>query len=226
MRKSALVCFMMFSGSLAFGQLDSNSITVNASRSTSLQPDQAVFAITVQSGFSTSLDDVIAALQGSGITQANFAGVATNSLGQQFVPPAPPMLSWAFTLQVPLSKTKDKLASLAALQQTMAQGTSGLTLSFGIQGTQVSTQLLQSQMCSLPDLVTDARAQAQKMADAAGVTLGSILALSSGTSNVVANVNQPIFAGVTGFITGSLGVAPEFAPPCALTVKFGLVRFQ
>src|SRR5579863_4641627 len=75
MRKSALVCFMMLSGSLAFGQLDSNSITVSASRSTSLQPDLAVFAVTVQSGLSTSLADVIAALQGSGITQANFAGV-------------------------------------------------------------------------------------------------------------------------------------------------------
>jgi hypothetical protein len=53
--------------SLAFGQIDSNSITVTASNNVSLQPDQAVFGTTVQSGINTGLDDVLMALQGSGI---------------------------------------------------------------------------------------------------------------------------------------------------------------
>ena len=61
----------------AFGQLDSNSVTVSATRSMTQQPDQVLFGVTVQSGLNTSLDDVVAALQGSGITAANFSAVGT-----------------------------------------------------------------------------------------------------------------------------------------------------
>jgi hypothetical protein len=56
MQKSALVCWIMLSCSLAFGQLDSNSITVNVSRSSNVQPDQVVFGNNVPSGVNTSLD--------------------------------------------------------------------------------------------------------------------------------------------------------------------------
>jgi uncharacterized protein YggE len=218
MRKGVLVCMMMFSSSLVFGQLDSNSITVNASRSTNLQPDQAVFAVTVQSGLSTSLDDVIAALQGSGITTSNFSSVRSLDSFTIIPPVSQPTsgLAWDFTLAAPLSKTKDTVASLASLQQSLAQGKSGLKLSFGVQGTRVSAQLLQSQTCSLADLVSDARAQAQKMADAAGLTLGSILALSSATSSS----GGVVIAALTGLLTDA------YAPPCALTVKFAVTRFQ
>ena len=69
---------------LLLGQLDSNSVTVTASNSATLQPDQAVFSIVVTSGLNASLDDVVAALQGSGITSANFAGIGgLPVLGQQ-----------------------------------------------------------------------------------------------------------------------------------------------
>src|SRR5260370_31326366 len=78
MSKKALFLALV-SGSLAFAQLDSNSITVSASRSGTLQPDQALFVVSVQSDLNTSLNDVLAALQGSGITSANFSGVSGNS---------------------------------------------------------------------------------------------------------------------------------------------------
>jgi uncharacterized protein YggE len=220
MRKSALVCLVMWLAPPAFGQLESNSITVSVSRSATVQPDQVVFAVTVQSGLSTSLDDVVAALQGSGITAANLAGV--NSINPLlYVQPAPPPLSWTFTLTEPFSKQKDTVTSLTALQQTIAQAKSGLTLSFTIAGTQVSAQALQSQTCSLSGLISDATSQAQSIAAAAGVTVGPILALSTSTAS-------PIPAAVN-FISGafsSVYVAPSpYAPPCGLTVKFGLLRF-
>ena len=207
----------MFLAPLAFGQLESNSITVSVSRSATVQPDQVVFAVTVQSGLSASLDDVLAALQGSGITASNFTGVSTNSFIT--VPPAP-SLSWTFTEMAPFAKQKDTVASLTALQQTVAQGKSGLTLSFTVAGTQVSAQALQSQTCSLTGLLSDAQAQAQSIAAAAGVTVGPILALSSATSS-------PIPAAVN-FVSGafsSVYVAPTTPAPCGLTVKFGMFRY-
>ena len=77
LKRTLSLCFVM-SASLLFGQLDSNSVTVTASRSTNVQPDQVLFAVYVTSRLSTSLDDVLAALKTSGITIANFSGVSTN----------------------------------------------------------------------------------------------------------------------------------------------------
>jgi uncharacterized protein YggE len=226
-RTAAIFVFAVFvfpcCCSLAFAQLDSNSITVSASNNATLQPDQAVFSVTVQSGFSTGFDDVLAALQGSGITSANFSGVSTNGVvdilgsapGGQL---PPPMLTWSFSLPVPLTNTKATVASLTTLQQNITKANNGLTLSFSIIGTQVSQQLAQSQTCSLPSLVAAATTQAQALAAAGGVNLGTILALSSSISNVVTN-SQTEFSGA--FISTLISSVP---PPCAITVKFNVTR--
>ena len=208
----AIVLPLLF-GSVAFGQLDSNSITVSASNNATLQPDQAIFAVTVQSGISTGFDDVLTALQGSGITAANFSGVTTQGQFAGTTLPgglAPlPSLFWTFNLPVSITNTKATVASLTTLQQTLATQNNGLTLSFSIVGTQVSQQLAQSQTCSLSALLTAATTQAQSLAAAGGFTLGSILAMSSSTSN---GVTSPY---ATPYVT---------QPSCAITVKFNVTR--
>jgi uncharacterized protein YggE len=195
--------------------LDSNSITVSASNSVTLQPDQAVFSLSVTSSFSSGLDDVLAALQGSGITAANLSGVTTqNEIAVISSGPGgqipPPMLTWSFTLTGPLTNTKATVASLTTLQQNIAKANNGLTLSFSVIGTQVSQQLAQSQTCSISALLTSATTQAQALASAGGVTLGAILALSSSTSNVVVAPSNPY--------------SSPTPPPCAITVKFNVTR--
>jgi uncharacterized protein YggE len=57
-----------------------------------------------------------------------------------------------------------------------------MTLSFQIQGTQVSPQARQSQACVAADLIADARAQAQKTAGSAGFTVLSVVSISGTTS--------------------------------------------
>ncbi len=188
--------FLIFT-SFAFAQLDSNSVTVTSSKITNLQPDQAVFAVAVDSDINTTINDVVAAVQPAGITLANFAGVSTLPVYTiQAFPVPPPNLEWVFRVTVPLSKTKDTVATLTALQQSL-QKNPGLRLSFTVQGTQVSQPSLQSQPCTISDLITDARAQAQKLADAAGRTVAGILAMSSSVSNAVGG--------------------------CVVTIKFGLL---
>jgi len=207
LRRTLILSFLM-SAPLVLGQLDSNSIIVTASRSTALQADQAVFTVDVQSGLNTGLDDVLGAIAGSGITLANFNGVNSGSqltfLTNPFLTTSPssapaPTLDWSFSLPVAISQIKATAASLTILQQNIAQKNSGLTLSFRVLGTQVSRQLQQSQTCSVSDLVSDARAEAQKLANAAGVTLGNILAMSTSISSNTS---------------------------CSLTVKFQLVRLS
>jgi uncharacterized protein YggE len=217
MRKSAAIFLPLLFCSAAFAQLDSNSITVSASSNTNLQPDQVVFAVSVQSGINTGLDDIVTALQGSGITAANFSGV--NTQGQTIatlgtMPPMPaPTLSWSFTLPAPLANIKATVASLTTVQQNIAKLNNGLMMSFSVIGTQVSQQLAQSQTCSLPGLITSATMQAQSLAAASSFTLGAILALSSSTSSVMSN-SQVVANGISNS-------APS---PCAITVKFNVTR--
>jgi len=127
----------------------------------------------------------------------------------------PPSLQWSFTLAVPLSRIKDTITTLTTVQQNTAKKNNGLSVTFQVQGSQVSPQALQSQACALPDLIADARAQAQKLADAAGMGVGVILAMSGATSVPTATT-----AGLSSFL---IGVVP--LSNCALTVKFALQRF-
>jgi uncharacterized protein YggE len=207
---------------LAFAQLDSNSITVTASRGTSLQPDQVVFAVNVDTMMDVSLNDVVAVLQNAGITLSNFAGIRTVSFSGSFPPspaPLPPQVEWTFGLPVPISKLTDTSAALRTIQQNVATGNKGWVVSFNVQGTQVSMALQQSQVCSYPDLIADARSQAQKVAAAAGMSVGNVLAISSGVSTPQASSGAYISAGVgTLFSTSSLIPAQI----CSAAVKFAL----
>jgi uncharacterized protein YggE len=190
-----LILALVLSLSVAFAQLDSNSITVTASRgSSSGPPDQALFGVVVTSGVDTSLDDVIALLQGTGISAANLQALEEYLIPTGMSGQTTETLNWRFSFTAPLAKNKDTIAMLTTLQQTIAKKNNGVTMSFSIQGTQSS---IQPQTCSQSDLLTDARTQAQKLADGAGVSVGNILAMSSPT-----------------------GAA------CVLTVRFALLRYQ
>jgi hypothetical protein len=199
-------------GALAFAQLDSGSITIAASRSITLQPDQVVFSVAVTSGLQGTLDQVVASLQPLGISAANFLGVNTVD---------PSTLQWNFKLTAPLANIKDTIAALKAAD-------SSLNLAFQLAGAQVSPELQASQQCSIPDLVSDARAQGQKMAAAAGMTLGPVLAVA----------NLPVVYGIlipgsSGLMPGNITSARRFAPlpvyvppsqpvTCSATIKFAL----
>jgi len=209
----------------AFAQLDSNSITVSASRNSALQPDQVVFGVYVDSGLNVGLTEILAAVQSVGLTQANFSGVSTTQSPIVLTPNMPivaPMLEWAFALPVPIANLKNTVTALTNLQGSIGQNNSGLTLSFQVQGTQVSPQLQQSQTCSIPDLLTDARAQAQKLATAAGVILGDVLAMSSAATANIGGVTTGYIAISRYGTTSSSSLLPAL---CSLTVKFGMSKY-
>ena len=204
-----------------FAQLENHTLTISTTRSITLQPDQVVFGLTVGSSPTANLDQIVAALSGLGVTSAGLTGVSNS--------PAFP-LQWNFTLPVPLSNLSARITSLTKLQQTIAQNNSGLTLTFTINGAQVSQQLRQSQSCSNSDMIAEATAQGQKLAAPAGLTLGPILKLSN-TPLVESSV--PVYAGA---IAGRLGafvqigafaellLLPAPSPvTCALVVKFQLL---
>ena len=176
MSRRLLIFAFVISSSLAFGQLDSNTITVTASSSVTLSPDQIVFSVGINAPVDKTLDDVTSALAGLGITIANFSAVNLSYSNPNF--PAS-ILTWDFTVPVSFSQMEAEVAALTALQNTIAKANTGMTLQFTVQGTQVSTQLQQSQTCSIPSLVASATSQAQALAAAAGFRLGNVVKMSS-----------------------------------------------
>ncbi len=212
MRKRLAGGLLLFAP-LLWGQLDSNSVTVTASNTAALQPDEILFQVHLTSPTTVSLNDVVAALQGTGITVANFTGIVPAGLTTVITGQAAAE-TWNFTLAVPLAKIKDTAAQLTALQQTIAKLNDGFQMSFSVEGTQTSTELQQSQPCVLADLLKNARTQAQNLASAAGFTLDVIQAMSSTVTTSISLQAQSL----SSFL---LGVG---AAPCVVTVKFGLVR--
>lgn len=225
MRSLCLITILLAGGSLLFGQLDSDTLTIQASRTVNLTPDQVVFSISISASPNTSLDQVVAALANLGVTAANLANVAGGTDSQSAT-------YWDFTLAAPLARMKATIASLTALQQSIAQSSTTITLMFQIQGSQVSADLIQSQPCSMTELFAAAQAQAQSVASVAGLAVGPVMTLSNLNLTPVPNQVTGAFA-LAGF-TGSAGTivqrvltTPRSAPvTCSLIVKFKLLRYQ
>jgi uncharacterized protein YggE len=173
-----VVVFLVISAAPAEAQLANNTVTVTASQISSAQPDEAVFSVNVSSGADTSFDDVVAAVSGVGITAADLVGIGNPPFTNRL--PATAFLYWGFQLVVPISKLKDTMAALTALEKTISQN-GVLTLDFTMGGTRASGQ--QTSACNLAGLVAQARAQAQDIASAAGLNAGVIVGLTSATSN-------------------------------------------
>jgi uncharacterized protein YggE len=130
-------------------------------------------------------------------------------------------------LTAPIGKLSAVLGQLAGAQQTIAKQNSGLGLGFFVAGPQVSSQ----PACPEADLLADARAAAQKVAAAAGVTAGSILSLSEGGTSAAIGTPIPVlragdFTSVSGlgFATAPYAsfLLSSPAPTCALIVQFQL----
>jgi hypothetical protein len=219
MRKLWLIGLFLTTASSVFGQLDSDTVTIQASRSVNLTPDQVAFYVSVSAGPNTSFDQIVAALSSTGITAANFANMYGDNRSS---------FQWSFTLAVPFTKTTATIASFIALQQSIVKNNSGMSLLFQIQGTQVS-ESIQAQSCAARDLVADAQAQAQKVTAAAGLAIGPIIAISDGSSTAAYSARS--IYGVASPVTG-VGIAdfllsyPATPSSCYLEVKFKLLRYQ
>jgi DNA-binding MurR/RpiR family transcriptional regulator len=83
MLKRTLMLSFVMSAALAVGQVESDTVTVTASQTVNLQPDQVLFAVSVTTPINASLDDVLAALKGSGITIVTFPGSTAPTLSHQ-----------------------------------------------------------------------------------------------------------------------------------------------
>jgi hypothetical protein len=209
MRKVWPVLLLLGAFEPAFGQLETDSITITASRQVSLAPDEAVFFVSVRTGLSAGIDQVLALVQGSGITAANLSSVDSDNDG----------LRWSFTLPVPFSKIGGAIASLAGSRRPAA-------VTFSVQGTQVSDEARAKQACKTADLIEDAQARAQKLAAAAGFSIGPLLSISDGTGALASSGVLAFALPGVNFVSGFFLAPPPPPIACVAAVKFRLQRFH
>jgi hypothetical protein len=90
---------------LACGQLESNTITVTATRTLNVAPDQVVFSLSLTTPITMDLDQAVAALASLGITAADLQSASTpspyTSVGSGVTLPGGslpgPQVVWSFT---------------------------------------------------------------------------------------------------------------------------------
>jgi hypothetical protein len=209
-------CYLTARFALGTAQpLDSDTLSIAASRILSVQPDQVLVAVSVNAPATASLQDVIDEVPGFGITSADLSAAHGAFDGDRS--------QWVFTLAIPFAKLGDTLTRLASLQQKIGGPVGQPDLNFNVQGARVSDEVQAAQSCSFQALVTDAQAQAQKLASAAGLTLGPVVSVSDGSTLQSVGVFS---AGIASVPYGILSInqwfspAPTPAQPCALTVQF------
>jgi hypothetical protein len=196
MRLSAFATMLV--GVSSFAQVTSSSVTVTVSRDLNLQPDQATFSVVVTTPSSATRDDAVSALQGSGITAANFTSLSTTQDYSTGVTNPPTLLQWGFSETVALSTIKSAISQLGTVQSNIVQKKNGFSMTFSLTGMGVSSQAQQTQPCPVDALISDGRAQAMKLASVAQMNLVSILSISA-----------------PSFTSGS----------CTLTIKFNAFSF-
>ena len=216
----AAFLFMVAAAPL-FAQLDNDTITITASRAVSaVGPDEVRLLVTVTADPGKSLEEVLSALEGLGLTERDLMGVGpigtcTSTLGCPDIP-----LEWWFETTNPIGDLKQMLAKMSGLDLT---GRSGLSVAYSI-----TSDASAAPDCPLAALISQARQQAQSVAAAAGLGAGSVVALSDGKAVVV----QTAIAGADDFGQSPPGTAsvlltspsPAVASACTTVVQFKLLR--
>jgi uncharacterized protein YggE len=207
MRNIILTGLLLASAILAYGQLDSNSVTITASRNLSVPADQAILSMSVTTPATTTLDEVLAALAGQGVTTANLTGASTDT-----------SVTWNFTLSVPVSGLAATLNFLSNFQKNNA----ALQFTFSVAGAQASPAALAAQPCPFSDLFSDAQTQARDIAATMGRTIGPVLALTEGVPQRVPQTASGNVIPVALISSFRIGYNTPQTIPCSIAVKFAL----
>ena len=207
MKTTVLACLAVLLHTTAFGQDPNTGVTVTVNGSINLTPSDVSFQFGLASGTSTTLDDVIAALQDLGVTAQNLSGLSTYPSG----PPGSALrVSYSFTVTVPFAKFKEYTDKLDKLRRTLPD-----TIEFQGFGASVSPSTAafdDARTSIVPDLLNTARKKAQSYAAAAQIKLGPVLSVTEGATFQ----QNPIF------VPCCFGPSAQLGASVTLTVRFGV----
>jgi hypothetical protein len=221
MRKLLMGAIGVMFASCGFGQLDSYTVTITTSRAASIQADQIQFSVYVDAPMTSSLTDAAAVVAGLGLKASDLSSVYTyttqEGLKRQTV------LEWAFSLTAPIGSMTSTVAAVENLAQTVAKGSSGMTVAFDVDGLVASAASQNAQNCPVTAMMADARAQAQKLGSAAGFGVGQVMAVSDASPPEDLEIADASRVSYAEFVIIGQFQNPAPVLACTLVVKFRLL---
>jgi cytoskeletal protein RodZ len=215
---------------------DSITITATTPPSTSA-PNRLAVTLTVSADAGTSMDAILAAAAGTGVSAGDLLGVNQPFSGRVCVgtgsitTPCNP-IEWTFRFSAPLAKWKDTIAALAAARSAKHPG---ITVDYG-----VSADAPAPPECATPTLLSRAQRRAQDLAAAAGVGVGALVAVSDASPQPDAVVmatragsfaplpiasQQTGLVGYAGFVFDPITTfVPNPGPGCAVVAQYAMAH--
>jgi len=155
---------------------DANSIVVTAVKTVVLAPTEVTFMINLSADLSVPIEQVLSIVD-FGLTASDIIGVSSYPMPPIY-PSSPTRVTYTFRLSVAASKMKETIDKLEKLRK----GTdTGIDLSYSTSGFGPSQAAIdEAHEKALPDLMANARKQAQSLATAAQLKLGAIQGVTEG----------------------------------------------
>lgn len=218
-----VLMLMLAAAAAAFAQMDSGTVTITASQTVPAQSDSASVQVQVQVTLPNTgvLDDALALLQPAGFTAADWVSVSTGGYFVVTGAELPPTISWSFSKTIPVMDVPKTVAAL--------DGKSGQGVSYS-----VNTANPQQPECVYPALISSAQSHGARIAEAAGLKLGSIVSIAEGVQPLLvptAAFRSGDFSGVlsiarvssASFLVDRISTAPP-ATGCSIIVQFRVLR--
>jgi hypothetical protein len=232
MLPTRLILAVLLSIASAAAQSAGPSVTVTVSKQINLPVEQVNFDIVVTSGLDATIDQVLTVVQNLRLTVKDLVGLGS------FAPnfdrsgiPATQFL-WQFRLVRPFAQLQPTLAELQSWSNNADKKFTGTYSLATLTTTEATARRLADD--ALPDLIADARVKAQHLADAAGLTVGSILSLTN--ASILDPVKFAVAPRAAAILSSGTGIVPVltfltnpfFAPTstASVTIRFSLLRYS
>ncbi len=183
------------------GQESADRIQVTATKTAALKADQAILSLNVLAPLTATLEGVLEAVAPMGIQESDLGSVNQISGLPVAIPPtaAVSRMSYSFTFKVPYGELSATLQKIDQTRRTLSAGDSGMELAgqglLGLTASEESRKAARAQLTT--DAMAQARARADELAKAAGVTLGRLL----GVDEVPVSTAGPLAPSLTESVT-------------------------
>jgi hypothetical protein len=142
-----------------------------------LAPTDVTFMINVAADVSVPIEQVLAAVD-FGLTVADIMGVNSYPMPPFYSAPSPTRTTYTFRLTVAANKMKDTIDKLEKLRKSTD---TGVELTYSTSGFGPTAAAIEdAREKALPELMANARKQAQSLATAAQLKLGAIQSVTEG----------------------------------------------
>ena len=154
----------------------SDGITTYVSRTVNIAADEADFSVVATAALDTTQQQVTQIFRDAGVENLNVVAVAAGQNTSTYPPPGDSQFFYQIAFSVAPPAMKDFAKRLDGMRASLPAGLTGLQYT-AVQA--VSPAALDAaRQTALPQLLADARAKAQSLANAAGLKLGAVQGVS------------------------------------------------